>query len=454
MTNSTRSLLLSCLCVFALTRAVTCFGDAAPATPAPQATPEALRNAATGGDVAMIQSLLDQGVPVDAVSEGFSPLMMAAFMGNVPVARFLVKRGADIQAARDGMETNMNQIAPAEADFEARGKDSAAANIRATILSYKKGIALLDRLAAEKNSTAAAAQGLSQEQVAQIAAQAAEAAVKKSQPNQPQAPQKEIKSDVDKPAYHARENPKDFAVVIGVEKYFNDLPEAQFAERDAQAVKDHLIALGYPERNIKFLTGQRATKSGIESNLETWLARNVGKDSTVFVYYSGHGAPDPVSGEAYLVPADGDPDLLQDTAYPTKRLYAKLNALKAKRVIVALDSCFSGAGGRSVLAKGARPLVNKVDLGLGSGKVVALSASAGNQISGTMEEQGHGAFTYYFLKGLNGAAADASGHVTMRGLYDYLVPQVQNAASRHNRDQTPQLSPGVSGSGSETIQLR
>ena len=42
-------------------------------------------------------------------------------------------------------------------------------------------------------------------------------------------------------------------------------------------------------------------------------------------------------------------------------LKAKAEALKAKEVIVAMDACFSGAGGRSVLAKGARPLVMQVD---------------------------------------------------------------------------------------------
>ena len=63
-----------------------------------------------------------------------------------------------------------------------------------------------------------------------------------------------IRSDVDTPSYRLSERPDDFALIIGVEKYSNDLPDAQFAERDAEAVKKHLLALGYPERNIKLLT--------------------------------------------------------------------------------------------------------------------------------------------------------------------------------------------------------
>ncbi len=130
------------------------------------------------------------------------------------------------------------------------------------------------------------------------------------------------------------------AVVVGVEKY-SSLPEAQFAERDAQAVREHLVALGYPMRNIAFLTGQQATKTGLAKNLETWLPSKVTEKSSVFFYYSGHGSPAVKTGQAYLVPVDGDPQYLEDTAYPLNRLYEKLNALKAKQIFVAMDSCFS-----------------------------------------------------------------------------------------------------------------
>jgi len=247
-------------------------------------------------------------------------------------------------------------------------------------------------------------------------------------------------SSVDSPSYRLSVRSNDFAVVVGIEKYSNDLPDAQFAEHDAAAVKSNLLALGYPERNIKFLTGQRATLSGLASYVEDWLPRNVKADSKVFFYFSGHGAPDPDSGQAYLVPWDGNPSYLATTAYPLKKLYAKLGALKAKQVIVALDSCFSGAGGRSVLAKGTRPLVNKVDMDVAAdGKLILFAASSAKETTSTLDDQGHGIFTYYFLKGLGGEAKDDSGVISAQGLYDYLKPKVQDAASRQNRDQTPVL---------------
>lgn len=257
-----------------------------------------------------------------------------------------------------------------------------------------------------------------------------------------------IHSDIDKPKYQLPEDPNNFALVVGIEKYSSVL-EALYAERDALAVRNHLEALGYPQRNIILLTGSRATMTGLTKNIETWLPRNITEDSTVFFYYSGHGAPDVKSGEAYLVPWDGDPQFLQDTAYPIKRLYSKLGALKAKRVVVAIDSCFSGAGGRSVLAKGSRPLVSQAaPLVPMADKIVAFSAAGNDQISGTLDDQGHGAFTYYLLKGLGGEAGDSAGHITAKSLYNYLRPKVADAARRQNRDQTPQLMQAEDESGS------
>ena len=246
-------------------------------------------------------------------------------------------------------------------------------------------------------------------------------------------------SAVDTPSYKMDEDPTKYALIVGVENY-ESLPPADYAERDASAVRRHLLALGYPERNVIYLTGPAAGKSGIEKYVESWLPRNVGENGQVFVYFSGHGAPDTKTGEAYLVPWDGDAKFLENTGYPLKRLYERLARLKATKVIVALDSCFSGAGGRSVLAKGARPLVTQIDTALpASNNLVVLAAASGDEITGTDEDQGHGLFTYYLLKGLN----DRGGSASVQSLYDLLKPRVQDAARRDNRDQTPQLLPSA-----------
>lgn len=244
-----------------------------------------------------------------------------------------------------------------------------------------------------------------------------------------------IVSDIDTPTYKNRENDKNFALVVGIEKY-SSIPQADYAERDAASVRRHLIAMGYPDRNVILITGKDAGLSGIEKYVEAWLPRNVDESSKVFFYFSGHGAPSAESGQAYLVPWDGDPQYLETTAYPVKRLYEKLGALKAKHVIVAMDACFSGAGGHSVIAKGTRPLIGKVDVGVGSSdKLAVLAASGSDEVTGGDDSQGHGIFTYFLLKALN----ENQGQATVKNVFDSLSPKVRDAARRQNRDQTPQL---------------
>jgi hypothetical protein len=238
------------------------------------------------------------------------------------------------------------------------------------------------------------------------------------------------------PRFSAAERPDDLAVIIGIESYSDIASKAPYAERDADAFKSHARALGVPERNIVLLKGAKAGKASLEKNLEQWLPRMVKADSRVYFYFSGHGAPDVKTGQAYLVPWDGDPNFLESTGYPVAKLYKKLGELPAKQVLVAMDSCFSGAGGRSVLASGARPLVAKIDTGAVPAKVTVLAASGASEISGSLDDKGHGAFTYFLLEGLN------AGKTTPKALNDYLTPRVQDEARRLNRDQTPQLQGG------------
>jgi len=102
------------------------------------------------------------------------------------------------------------------------------------------------------------------------------------------------RSDVDNlPPARARANQKSYAIVIGIESYRQKLPQADFAVSDARLVSEYLTkAMGYPEENVITLINDRAALGDFVKYFEKWLPNNVEKDSTVFVYYSGHGAPD------------------------------------------------------------------------------------------------------------------------------------------------------------------
>ncbi|MBI2059365.1 MAG: caspase family protein [Nitrospirae bacterium] len=240
-----------------------------------------------------------------------------------------------------------------------------------------------------------------------------------------------------------------WALIVGIEHY-PSLPAVDFAQQDVTAIKQYLTTtMGFPEENVVMLTDSNATKSGIQKYLNEWLPRNTNAKSRILIFFAGHGAPETETGDAYLVPYDGDPNFLKTTGILLKDFYTAIEALPAKDVIVLTDACFSGAGGRSVLAKGARPLVTKVDTALPpSSKILSIAAASGSEITASYEEKGHGLFTYFLLKGLRGDAdKDQDGWVTVAEAYDYLKPNVQKMARRQNREQTPQLLPGLDALG-------
>lgn len=258
-------------------------------------------------------------------------------------------------------------------------------------------------------------------------------------PRKPRVEPPLARSDIDDPPRAGSAGrPNAYAVIIGVRQYRRDLPEADFADSDARLVKRYLIeTLGFEESNVATLINEEATKGDLEKYLESWLPNRVEKGAEVVVYYSGHGSPNPASGEAFLVPYDGDPTYLAKTGYPLARLYAEMGKLPAASVTLVMDACFSGAGGRSVLAKGAKPLVTEIRQDRLPGNLVVLSASAGDQVSHAYREKGHGLFTYFLLKAFKDFPdRNASSWKTA---FDAAAPQVTRVARReYNADQAPQ----------------
>ena len=356
----------------------------------------ALICAAYGGHIETVKVLIERGADVNASSNGWTPLVSAAYVGDAGIAKLLIEKGADVDSAM--------------AFFEkwSLGKD---------------GFKFLERLAKKQ----------------QPSRQSETIAVKSSQETYPT-----IKSDVDElPAIKVKHNKNAYAIIIGIEQYRQNLPKAAFATQDAKLVADYLTkAMGYPEENVITLLNDHATNVDLTKYFEKWLPNNVEKGSTVFVYFSGHGAPDLKSGNAYLVPYDGDPSFIDQTGYSLKRMYDALGKLQAKEIIVALDSCFSGAGGRSVIAKGARPLVMNLQSNMALSKnITVLSASSGEQISSTYDEKGHGLFTYFMLKGIKDEdVVRQDGSIRMDDLFGYIKPQVERIARKqYNNEQSPQL---------------
>jgi hypothetical protein len=244
-----------------------------------------------------------------------------------------------------------------------------------------------------------------------------------------------------------RPYPKDWGLIIGIEDYAH-LPDVDYARKDALIVKEYFIkVLGVPEENVISLIDSDATKARLEGYLKEYIPSNVGKDSTLYVYFAGHGAPGMKKGEPYLIPYDGDTRFIEQTGYKLVNFYKDLNNLKIQNVYVFLDSCFSGVASRAaeMLVKGARPaLIHVKDVSPPAGTIISLNATSAGQMSNMYPEKEHGLFTYFLLRALKGEAdTNDDGWTSVKEIYGYVGNNVTRVARRMGTEQTPIIMPSA-----------
>jgi len=226
-------------------------------------------------------------------------------------------------------------------------------------------------------------------------------------------------------------NPDGIAVIIGNNKYdHKDIPEVIYARNDAIAMKAYLIeALGYKDGNIIFKTDSSKPDLemifGIKDNHKGILYDYIKPNkSDVFIYYSGHGAPDINTNKAYFVTKNCNPDKIGFTGYALDIFYENISKLPAKQITVVIDACFSGGtdSGESLVTNASPALINVSNPIIGKDNIAILTSSKSNQISSWYLEKRHGLFTYFFLQAVNGEAdKDNNRKITYREIYDYVT---------------------------------
>lgn len=151
--------------------------------------------------------------------------------------------------------------------------------------------------------------------------------------------------------FGSRARNKTFAVVIGNEKYDNEI-EVQYAANDAKIFYQYLTrTLRVPRKQVHLV--MNATYGKMLGELD-WLrsvSKAFGKEASIIFYYAGHGMPDESSRNAYILPVDGNASQVR-TAIRTDELYNTLTASEVKKALVFFDACFSGAARDGMLASG------------------------------------------------------------------------------------------------------
>lgn len=223
--------------------------------------------------------------------------------------------------------------------------------------------------------------------------------------------------------------PRSYALVIGIANYAN-LPasaQLQFSERDAEAIYSILISPeggNFRAENVRKLIGPRATLENIRRELEQWLPSVTADDDRVLIYFAGHGFVH--QGRGYLAPYDIHPERIAATGYPMDDLGKVFGSqIKGKWKVLLTDSCHSGA----ITPADDAAFLNKRLLDLNR-NLFSLTASRDRERSFESAEWGggHGIFTYYVVKGLEGLADENNdGIVTADELAEYVRRNVREA---------------------------
>lgn len=240
------------------------------------------------------------------------------------------------------------------------------------------------------------------------------------------------------------------AVVIGNKSYApGTVLDAKYALQDAQRVKTWLVsALGVAESNIIYIENATSAQFnevfGSSDNPAGKLAAAVQAGvSDVFIYYSGHGAPDIGSKRAYFVPADADPGFIALSGYAVDTLFNNLAQLSAHSVTVVLDTNFSGNSAGGTLLKNVSPALVKTEQYFPKlANVTIFSGASQGQVNAWHDGQSHSLFTYLFLKGVEGSAdGNRDGSISALELQKYLQQAVPYEARRlGDTEQTPVLT--------------
>ena len=139
----------------------------------------------------------------------------------------------------------------------------------------------------------------------------------------------------------------------------------------------------------------------------------------------------------YLLPYDGAPELLGDTAVSRDRLFSEIAQANPRSVTVFLDTCYSGATrGKDVLLA-SRPIATRAKEQVVPEGFTVLTAAAGDQTAKPLEEAKRGIISYFLMKGMEGDAdANKDNQTTAVELHAYVQ---QNVIQQISGSQTPEL---------------
>ena len=220
---------------------------------------------------------------------------------------------------------------------------------------------------------------------------------------------------------------KSYALVIGIDDYGRSGWESLgYAVKDASAMAAFLQEQGF---EVTALYNKRATRDAILNAMQNNIARKIGPDDRVVVFFAGHGYTEESGGEewGYIVPYGATQNTVS---------YIDMRALedqsrrmgRARHQLFIMDACYGGLLGfrggevdddlpnylQEVTTRTARQV---------------LTAGGANQRVQDNGPNGHSIFTWALLEALRDGLADfnGDGYIAFPELEAYVMPRASSA---------------------------
>ena len=232
-------------------------------------------------------------------------------------------------------------------------------------------------------------------------------------------------------------------LLVGVDRYQDsqNLASLKYSALDCQglgeALKEATASLANKEVIIHHDFVEQHPRLELVQQSIQHVTESAGKDDTILFYFSGHGILDAETQQVVLCLQDTDTKELLTTGIPLNNLLQQLSECAASQQLVWLDACHSGGmtlrGTASIASPSSRLVEVLRDKAAESKGFYALLSCDRAQQSWEFPELGHGVFTYYLMRGLQGEAADSQGVIEADALYQYVYHQTLRYIDKTNQ---------------------
>lgn len=232
---------------------------------------------------------------------------------------------------------------------------------------------------------------------------------------------------------------KNWAIAIGVNQY-DYLEPLNYAKRDAELIQQFLIKEAGFDQVILFsddspnfgVSSTRPTRTHLRRVLLTLFeSLSMGAGDNFWFFFSGHGMRH--NGRDYLMPSDGNPRDIADTAISINFVTENLRCSGADNLVLILDAC-RNEGKIDGIKGGHIGIGQETSAEARQKGVISIFSCSPQEYSYEIEALQQGAFTTALLEGFR------DGYTTAASLNQYLQRRVSEIVSSHSKGkQTPYI---------------